>query len=757
TTKRGRAGPTRWSVYTEQGTLEDRTDYPASYTSAPNAGGNGPSRRCVVFDIAMGICPSIPGVRSYNPLRDPERPVFRTGRRQLYGASLSGGSDQATYFVSLDREGEEGVLRRSEITGTDPNALDRINLRVNVNARASEKLDVGLRTSYTTGELTLPANDNHLLGIHLNGLLGSGDPAVRGGFYNVESADQMLANFIQQETRRFTSAANFHLRPLSWLTFVGSGGMDRVSRHDAQLMPPNVITDYTTTYKDGFRSSSRVETTHLTGTINASAAFALLPTLLSTTSAGAQYHREEYHDTRGGGIGIAPGTKSLSGASRQFSATEATVENATLGAFVQQQLAWRDRVFFAGAMRGDDNSAFGSDVGFVWYPSVSASWVASEETFFPRPDYLSSLRLRAAYGRSGLRPSFRDALEFYAPVTVRIDGVETPAITLAGTGSAELKPEVSREYEVGFDMGLFDDRLGIDVTLYDKLSRDALLRQTIAPSLGLSGNAFTNLGSVSNKGIEAQIRAHVLRRETVDWEMTLSGTVTRNRLEELAGAGSEVTVASGPNRVAHREGYPLGGYWQRPVFYDDENNDGLIQITEIEIATVPHFLGQPFPAREAAFSSRLTLFGNFTIAGLLDYKGGFKQMNFTRADRCVWEQVCEQTNLREAATLRDQAAWIVYNLIEPGSNTALYVEDADFVKLRELSLTVALPAEWLARTRLGASNAKITLAGRNLKTWTGYTGIDPEMNQGGASNFYTQEYYTQPPLRRYTLRMDVNF
>src|SRR5690606_2420269 len=151
-----------------------------------------------------------------------------------------------------------------------------------------------------------------------------------------------------------------------------------------------------------------------------------------TSSVGGQYHREEYHNTTGFGVGIAPGSSSLAGAARDFSAGEVTQENATLGAFVQQQLAFNDRIFLTRALRGDDNSAFGSDIGFVWYPSVSGSWVIDEEPFFPELPLVSSLRLRSSWGRSGLRPSYHDALTYLSPVAVRLQGREVPGVAFGG-------------------------------------------------------------------------------------------------------------------------------------------------------------------------------------------------------------------------------------------------------------------------------------------------------------------------------------
>jgi TonB-dependent starch-binding outer membrane protein SusC len=745
TTRRGRAGPARWNAYSEQGQLRDRTPYPASFAATTRQGGSGPGGACVVYDLAMGSCSAVPGLQSYNPLRDPDATPFVNGRRELYGLSVSGGSDQVTYFVSGELEDERGVFA--------VNRLERVNVRANVNARLNERMELAIRSGYVDSRLALPTNDNALFGVLLNGLLGTGSREVNQGYYDV-TPEQIFSQDVGQDVQRVTGGLTFNYRPLPWLSGVATTGLDRFHRHDTRYQPPNIITS-SLAYREGFRTSNRVEVTTLTSTGNVTGTFELRPNLAATTSAGAQFNVENYYDTRGFGQGMAPGASSLQGASKLFSASENTIENRTIGTYVQQQLALNDRLFLTGAVRGDENSAFGSAIGFIWYPSVSASWVVSEEPFFPRVPGVSSLRLRSAYGRSGLRPSFREAITYYSPVSARVDGAELPAVTLAGTGSVELRPEVSTELEVGFDAGFASDRFGVEVTFYDKESSDALIDRRLAPSLGLTTSAFDNLGRVSNRGLEALLRAQVLNGRTAEWNVTLSGSVTRNRLEELGEEIEPIIFGGSRNRQRHQEGYALGGFWQRPISFNDANGDGLLQRAEVSIGDTAVYMGQPFPTREAAFSTNLTLFRVVRVAGLLDFKGGHKMMNFTRFDRCSWEQLCEQTYVRESASLRDQAAWIAYNILEPNTNTALYLEDADFVKLRELSFTLSAPDEWARRLRTGS--LRLTLSGRNLKTWTDYRGFDPEVNQFGTQNFATQDYYTQPPLHHYVARIDVNF
>jgi hypothetical protein len=349
-----------------------------------------------------------------------------------------------------------------------------------------------------------------------------------------------------------------------------------------------------------------------------------------------------------------------------------------------------------------------------------------------------------------LRPSFRDAFTFFEPVPAKAAGSEVPAITLGGAGNRALRPEIATELEVGFDAAFFADRIGVEVTHYNKRSEDALIRRRLAPSVGATTTRFENIGSVRNTGWEAGLNARLLATRPLQWEATVTGSTNSNKLLEL-GEGVEPILLGFSQR--HVAGYALGGFWQRPVTYADENRDGFLQLSEITQGDTAVYMGTPFPTREASFTSNLTLFDVVRISGLVDYKGGHKVLNYTRMDRCAWEMVCEETYNKDVATLDDQAGWIAWNVF--GRNVAPFIEDGDFVKLREMSVALMAP-DRLTR-RFGTSGLRLTLSGRNLKTWTDYRGVDPEVNTFGQRNFDTADYHNQPPVRYYTARIDVNF
>jgi len=419
-------------------------------------------------------------------------------------------------------------------------------------------------------------------------------------------------------------------------------------------------------------------------------------------------------------------------------------------------------VFLSGALRGDQNSAFGRNLGWVWYPSFSASWVIAEEPFFPQSSALSNLRLRAAWGQSGLRPGPTDALQSFGPVIqpVAATGEASPGIVFDEIGNPDLRPEVVTEWELGFESGFLNDRLGLEFTYFNKTSRDALVSRPLAPSLGASTSRFENLGKVKNSGVEVLLNAQALRTSDLALDFTLSGSTIKNELIEL---GQDAEGEDLPDIVfgllgdtqRHREGFPLGAWFHLPITgFSDENGDGLLSPAEVAVdPDTVVFLGNPFPDRELSISSTLSFRDWFRVSALLDYKGGHEIMNFTHMSRCeLPNAVC--SDMYDLSTPLDvQAANIAWNVYV---SMAGYVEAADFVKLREVAITFSLPQSLVQR--VGAvSGLNVTLAGRNLATWTDYSGFDPEVSFAGQANFNSGDAGTLPPNKVFTIRVDANF
>jgi outer membrane receptor protein involved in Fe transport len=698
-----------------------------------------------------GLClPKADSLLAYNPLE--ENSPFVDGWREQVGASAGGGTDLVQYFVGGDYSREQGVYPN--------NKARRVNLRSNLNAQFTPRLDVGVRTSYNQLRLDLPNNDNSDQGALGNGLLGRNPVSSANGGYLSFPREVYEQITTSQATDRLTGAVDVRWRPRTWFTLTGLTGVDYAGRTDLSVTPPDLV-PAPDRRAIGNAAANPYSLYTYTSTVTGTATWRPFGDLEASSSLGTQFTDEIARGTQAFGEGLASGTGSIAGTTSGFAVNAQNTEVVTFGGFAQQKFAWRDKVFFTAALRGDDNSSFGEDFKLIYYPAASLSWVVGEESWFPRSSILTSLRLRTSYGQSGQRPGFRNAITYYTAVAVKREGSDIGAVTI-GTpvGNAALKPELSREYEVGFDAGFLSERVNLELTSYRKTTTDALIQRNLPPSSG-AASRFENLGEVTNRGVEATLSARLLDRRWAKWEIVANGSTNTNRLVRLGQDVDTIFFGLGANNgefiQRHAEGYPLGGYWLPLITgFSDANSDGIIAADEVEVGDASVYLGQPLPRRQLNLSTNITLFGNIRLSGVLDHRSGFKVYNATQQFRCAVFLNCQAANDKSVG-LAEQARAMASARLNFGlpPTDAGYVEDGSFWKLREVAVTVAAPRAWLGR--LGASGLSFTLAGRNLGLWTDYTGFDPEINFNGTSNFSTAEFLTQPQVRYWTARVNLNW
>jgi TonB-linked SusC/RagA family outer membrane protein len=757
-TRKGRTGPAQWSYYAEYGELEDKNDFPdnvRAYGRAPN----GTRVLCPLFGATVSQANRNCQPQEYevlNVLKDPRTTPFRTGTRHKLGANVSGGSATTTFYLSGELEDENGVYATNDVSHVNGKATVRTELRDGLSFTAS--------SNYVTSRLTLPQNDNNAFSFILNGLLGEtslDSDEDRNDAYRVGlGPDVIETRHETSETDRFVGSLDMSWQALPWLSVSATGGVDYIGQHDHVLQEGGTgFAIFGSPFAEGFRTSHRFQSWVYSLNSSASAGRQLTENIRSTTVLGLNYTAGIFGRTAAFGAGLLGGTESLNGTSTLFAVEEEHQEVITVGTLLRQQLSYRERLFLAASVRGDRDSAFGSEAGLAWYPSMSASWVVSEEGFFPQVPLLSQLRLRAAWGQSGLRPGFRNAETFFTAVTVRVDGEETTGITVSGTGNPDLKIERTEELELGFDLGLVEDRFGVEFTYYDKSSKDALVSRPLAPSLGLTGAQFVNLAAVSNKGAELTLRGDLVNFAGARLSLTTTGSWNKNRLVELGQDVDDIIFGLSGDTQRHKAGYPLGSYFQRQILdWSDEDDNGIIEPGEVILSDSANYLGQPIPTREITIAPELTLFNNLVrITSLFDHQGGHHIYNATNDFRCsasVQFFRC-RSNFDPATPAEEQAKNAA--VFQSGTFDG-FIEPADFWKLREVSVTVQAPRSLLGRFGDFMDGLSLTLSGRNLATWTDYSGIDPEVSfSGHASNHTSADFFTQPPVRYFTARISASF
>jgi hypothetical protein len=344
---------------------------------------------------------------------------------------------------------------------------------------------------------------------------------------------------------------------------------------------------------------------------------------------------------------------------------------------------------------------------------------------------VSLVRLRAAYGSAGPRP-FDGMPEVFVPV---------------GTPIPRIDPERTTSAELGVDGTLWRGRVDARLTYYTMRSRVSLV--TAGPPVGFPSIGYT-AGSIRNRGIEATITGKVLTGPGAAWDVMLSLWGNRNRLAKFDGPPLVFGTWGTQGLIL---GYPVGGYWAFPIrSFADANGDGIIAQSEVVLGDRV-WAGTPYPTQGALLTSEWLLGGRFRAALTLDYRAGHHLFNDVAHRRCLY-QVCREANdLR--TPLADQARAVAGSSVP----TTDYFEDADYLKLRELSLTWYAPPKVAAA--LAARAATVSVAGRNLATWTGYSGADPEAGSYGVVQPglpRTVADVSPIPVRRaWVLRLDLTY
>jgi TonB-dependent SusC/RagA subfamily outer membrane receptor len=747
-TKRGSAGSTTWDVSMRRGA-----------TWFGNADGR------VWTNYGRRPDGTIHTIDMVELERQRGTPVWQTGTLQSYNVSVSGGSPVFRYYLGGGIDDDEGIESN--------NTLRRYSARLNATAQPRSDVDLRASVAYVDGKIHLPleaggggsawstffANPNN------DTTFTNGSPNPRRGYHSATPEAYRHAYQDWQDVNRFIGSMEANHRPRTWLAHRLALGLDVTRENNVELVQriedPAFQFFFVPNEIRGYRDQTTRHINYLTVDYSASASFSPTDDVGSTTTVGTQMYRRYFEFVSAFGRGFpVRGLTALAAAPEERATSENYEEDVTVGVFVQQQFGWRNRVFLTGALRMDDNSAFGEEFDLVTYPKLSASWVVSDEPFWRLPLF-NSLKLRAAYGETGQQPQAFTSLRTYRAVAGPGD---VSTVTPDLIGNPALGPERGREVELGFDAGLLDDRVGVEFTFYNQRITDAILLRDMPPSMGFPGQQYVNAGVLRNRGVELGLRANVLDTRRADLDLVVNLSTNHNKIVDLGLDG--LTAVQAGSFVRHVEGYPAGSWWEKRIVDAQFDATGTLVAGSavcddgsggrMPCATAPLvYLGRPTPSREGAVMPTLTLFDRLRLSGMVDFKQGYHKLDGNLRVRCVLFFRCRE-NFYPLEYV-DDPAWLA-QVQSGGTYVNGLINDASFTRLRELSATYSLP-EGLSR-RFGASRASITLAGRNLYTWTNYTGLEPEASflggsRGGGSAQWEQN--VTPQLQQFVTTINLTF
>ncbi len=730
-TKRGSTGPAKWGFTMRQGAsyFNDAADrLKSNFWTDPS--GQVVEANMVELEDARGT------------------PIFRTGREQFYNMNVSGGTDALQYFLSGSGTFNDGV--------TPDNEGKKYNTQLNLSLAPSSKLQINANTGIVISRLRLPMQGN-------SGILPSlqrGSPSTladpRRGWQTAPPETLYEAYQFNHDVNRVTASLSVEHATTDWLTQRFTGGLDFTDQETSYYNPRLGEYDgqfFSESFAEGSKEVTREDVLYSSLEYSATAGLQVNDDLTSNTSAGFQVYQKSIRFMEAEGQGFpATGVRTIAGAGTFQRGRDDFLENNTVGMFLQEQIGWKDRMFLTVAIRADDNSSFGEDFDLVYYPKVSGSWVMSEESFW-NVGFASDFRVRGAYGESGQQP---DAFAALRTFEARPSPDGKPTVTPQAAGNPALGPERGKEIELGFDLGLFNDRVGVDFTYYNQKTADAILSRNVAPSTGFSGQQFVNVGEISNKGFEVAVDALVIDGENVDWDLGINLSTNDNEITKL-GLDDYLDIGW---TTRHQEGYPVGSFFGAKIqsaeldgtgtavnLMCDDGAGGTISCDDADWV----YLGQPSPTLEGAITSTVTIMDRFRIRGMMDFQRGQSKYLTDRWNRCAWRQNCEINHYPERFDARDVAAaqnggWNEFDW---------WIQRSDFARLREVSLEYTLPEEWAAK--MGATGGTISFGGRNLATFTDYPGLDPESVDITNSVTEPNDQAILPPLRQFMFTVHLKY
>ena len=751
-TKRGRAGETNVTLRTEYALSKIAKRY--DLNMSPFAG---------YADVLYGGADSIG-----EPIQrwDIQDEILRVGQGTSNQLSLSGGSGPTTYFVSGGYDYDQGIVRNVDYR--------RWNLRTNLSQRLSEKLDVGVRGSYTDSKANYLPEGEQTPGVLTSVIF---TPTSVNQFFDKStgrypynpilgpSAFDVMNNWeAPNRVTRMVGGFDVTARPTSSITLKYLAGIDDY-RQDARFFQPpySRSASFTGSVENPVALSRQFNNdftaTHVGDLGNS---FGL------TSTAGFRYASDRREVVRAAASDLQPGQDLVSGATQ--SASQSLTELRTLGFFLEERAAVADRLYLTAGVNYEASSAFGPDERWQFFPRVSASYVMGEEPWFQNSlgNTVSSLRLRAAYGETGGQPPGLYS-RFANYVDLPFSGKPgLVASTLAGNDS--LLPEREREYEFGFDAGFAKDRAQLEFTYYNRHVKDLVLAVPLPPSSGFSSQ-FQNIGELTNNGVEIALNTVNVSSPNFAWRSRISYARNRGKVTRLV-TSADTLLDGYLNAVI--EGQPVG------VFYGGvfaRNPDGTIASKPTDLvyngrdttvmlpyraqdvlpsgalANASRIIGNPEPDFVATFGNTFDIGKRLQIGLLLDGRFGNDVANFSKrisqlfgADKSNEAEISGDTTFR-AYTLNPNGRSTTYEA---------YIEDGTFVKLREISAALSFDDPWVRR--FGAERLTLRLAGRNLYTWTDYSGLDPEVNMFSASTVSRGvDFATTPLPRQFTMSVSLNF
>jgi len=705
--------------------------------------------------------------------------IFQKGYGTDNNLSINGGNDKTQYFASISYTNNEGIIRGTDFT--------RYNIRTRIEQRLADwaKMSVGL--SYSNSFSNEKANGNVFYS-PINSV------NITNNIYDISQRDAAGKLLAVEPTRvnplstiedmNFTQAVNrtindlqLNLTPLKGLGIDWVVGVDAFTQNGRGLIKPY---PYQATaglpaerYPNGYASNASNTVLQFNTDLNVSYERQLTPDIKLNAVIGGSYQYQRSEFQRASGESLAPFIETVSGAGSAVVAGYGLPQFSLSGYFGQATVGYKNLAFITAAVRRDQSSIFSPSERTQTYPKVSGSLVASDLEFWKNSvpaEIVSTFKLRTSWGQAGNLVGLDPFARFwqFQPTPYLGRSTIVPSSQLA---NPNVRPERMTEFEYGFDVGFWQNKINVGATFYNQDISDLVVsRGTASSEGGLS--IVNNVGTMENRGFEITLNINPIKTRDFNWDVTFIYNQNRNKVIKMgsptisignsAGApvflieGAPASVFYGTHIARDQNGQPLlttQGFLQSergiqnsltPLTYDLSRDATTGQPAfGAGITAVRKIIGNPNPDWTGSILSNFS-YKNLTFNFLIDMVQGVSVFNADKRTR-------ENVGIGPIAEKEMKGEEIRGYIFAIGPIEEWRVDNGSFVKLREIGLSYSLnnPMKGINRINIGIS-------GRNLISWDSYNGYDPETNAGGNSDRVRGVDFGNVPIPR-TYKAQVTF
>ncbi|RAV28147.1 SusC/RagA family TonB-linked outer membrane protein [Sinomicrobium soli] len=710
--------------------------------------------------------------------------IDKNNLSQYHNFSASGGSEKTNYRASLYYNDANGIARE--------NGREQFGARVNVNQKGLQdrlSLQVNLASNFNKADLlgggytlTDRGDFDRTTGSDFEQAIQRNPTAPiyneDGSFYetqgynNYNPLSRLENRILERNQQTFSGDARLTLDIIDGLTASAFGSYVRNSYNTRHYRSTNDWDQRENSDYQGMAYASKFNYLNWSktfeSTVNYNTTFDEDHTIGAIVGYSYQYETTETFNVNNNGFttdgfldwSLGDGT-AINNTNLPRPGMGSFKEDNTLIAFFGRvNYAYREKYFAQFILRREGSSRFGANHKWGNFPAASVGWAIGEEDFMSAVPEISSLKLRVGYGVTGNQgiPNYQSLISLSGGGAYPLGGVYYQTYGPGRNPNPDLKWEEKKEWNFGLDFGVLDNRISGSVDVYNRVTEDLLYDYIVQQPSFVRDRLYTNVGTLRNKGVEVVISAIPVQKEDFVWNVDFAGNSQFNKLERLSNDqfqanwlqfGGLPSPGNLGDAIRLEEGGAVGNFYGKRfagftddgkwLFYKADGSTGTAsEMNENDLAVI----GNGVPKYQASLSNTFR-YKNFDLTVFFRGKFDFEILN-TKDMYFGNKKWLPNNLLKSAITTHNQ-------LDDDPQYSDYYIEKGDFVKLDNITLgyNFDLKTKYIR-------NLRVYLTGRNIATFTGYSGIDPELEDAGfETGIDSRGFY--PRTKSWTIGLNVGF